>query len=394
MIERESNGSRRRTHRGPRALGFALLAAGAATACGESPGAEAAPAGGAGPGSAPTAVTVETVRTGSIARTVGVAGVVEPIRTVGVNAQLSGALVSVDVQEGDRVHVGQVLARLDDREIGSQLAAAEANLEVVQAAYDRAEQLRERQVITQAEFDRERAALAAAEATRDQLAMRAGFASVDAPVAGVVTEKLVEAGDVVGVQTRLFTVADMSILVVRVGVSELDVVQVQPGDPVKIALDALPGREFRGTVRRVFPTADPRTRLVPVEVALEASAAAAVRPGFLARASFALGTRDGVLLVPAGALVSTGSSEAVFVVTDDGSAVRRPVATGLTSEGMVEVIEGLDPGERIVVQGAARLRDGAQVRVVEPRPAMPDSAGAAPGSTGEPQTPTSSEEGP
>jgi RND family efflux transporter MFP subunit len=297
---------------------------------------------------------------------VTVAGVVEPIRTVGVNAQIGGALTSVEVQEGDRVRVGQILARLDDREIRAQLVAADANLEVVQASYDRAQRLRERQVITQAEFDRERAALAAAEAEREQFATRAGYTTVTAPAAGVITDKLVEAGDVVGLQTRLFTIADLSTLVVLVGVSEMDVVQVRPGDAVRMALDALPDRAMEGTVRRVFPSADPRTRLVPVEVALERGAEALARPGFLARATFALGTREDVLLVPAGALVSAGATTAVFVVSAGGAAVRRPVSTGLTTQGMVEVLEGLEEGERIVVQGAARLRDGAPVRVIAP----------------------------
>jgi membrane fusion protein (multidrug efflux system) len=178
-------------------------------------------------------------------------------------------------------------------------------------------------------------------------------------------------------------------------VSELDVVHVRAGDTVDMALDAMPDEVIEGQVRRVFPTGDPRTRLVPVEVALASAAGSIVRPGFLARATFALGTRDDVLLVPAGALVSAGSTQAVFVVSEGGAAVRRPVATGLTTQGMVEVVEGLDEGERIVVQGAARLRDGAPVRVVAPTaPAAPDTAETPPEGDAEPQGSATQESAP
>lgn len=359
----------------------ALLAGVLLLGCGEgdaAPQAGGASGGGRGPGGmggGPAAVEVVTVEQGSIARSVTVSGVIEPIRTVGVNSQLSGAVLAVNVEEGDAVSRGAVLARMDDRELRAQLAAAEASLQVTEAAYERAEQLRDRRVITLPEYERERTAYAAAQAQVDQLRTRIGYATVNAPVAGVITEKRVEAGDVVGSQTRLFDLADVSTLVVRVGVSELDVVEVNPGDRVRVALDAFPGREFQGRVRRVFPSADPTTRLVPVEVALEGTGA---RPGFLARTTFELGERENVLLIPASAVVSGGGTPSVFVL-QDGRAYRRTVETGLTSEGRVEVVVGLEPGERIITAGNNMLRDGMEVRVVtgpEARAATEPSGGA------------------
>src|SRR5690606_584711 len=115
---------------------------------------------------------------------------------------------------------------------------------------------------------------------------RAGYASVNAPAAGVITEKHVEAGDIVGNQTPLFTIADVSQLVVRVGVSELDVVDLRQGDAVDVTLDALPSRQLAGRIRRIFPIGDATTRLVPVEVVLDEASARLARPGFLARITF------------------------------------------------------------------------------------------------------------
>jgi membrane fusion protein, multidrug efflux system len=318
-----------------------------------------------GPPGGARATVVETaaVQLGSVARDVNVSGVVEPIRTVGVNSQVGGALLAVLVEEGTRVRAGQVIARLDDREIAAQERSAEAEYAVRASAYERASRLRESQVITQAEYERDRAAYEAGRSQLEQLRTRRGYAVIRAPLSGVVTGKMVEAGDVVGPQTRLFDIGDLSTMVVRVSVSELDVVALAPGDAVRVALDAHPGREIPGTIRRIFPSADPSTRLVPVEVALHADGAGLARPGFLARVTMALGAKENVLLIPASAIVGGSGSQNVYVV-EDGRALRRSVGTGLTSRGQVEVVSGLQVGETVVVTGNNSLRDGGEVRVV------------------------------
>jgi membrane fusion protein, multidrug efflux system len=338
-------------------------------------------ASGAGRRGQPRVAVVSTVpvSTGSIARSVTVSGVVEPLRTVAVNSQLSGAVIALRVEEGTVVRAGDTLAELDGRELQAQLAAADASFQVAEAAFERAQQLRDRQIITLPEYEQQRTAHAAAKAALDQLRTRIGYTHILSPVDGVVTQKLVEAGDAVGTQGRLFSVAEVSTLVVRVGVSELDVVELREGDPVEVDLDAFPDRSVSGHIRRIFPVADPTTRLLPVEVALDPSARSFVRPGFLARTTFALNERSGVLLVPQGALVGGGNSQAVYVV-EDGHAVRRTVETGLTSQGSVEVTAGLKAGEAVVTLGNNLLRDGAEVRVVNGDTAAAGGGGDVPAS--------------
>lgn len=341
-------------------LAMAVMLA-AAIGCG---GEEPAAAGPGGPGGAPRVTVVETaiVESGSIAREIELSGVVEPIRTVAVNSQLATTVRSVYAEEGDRVAAGAVLARLEDAELTVELEAARAALEAARAAYERAEQLREREVITLPEYERERTALAAAEAATRRLETRVGYATVRSPIAGVVTVKHVEAGDVLGAQTPLFEIADVTTLVVPIGVSELDVGQLRAGDTVEVSLDALPDRPLRGRIRRVFPAADPTTRLVPIEVALESGSQA--RPGYLARVRLRMDAREDVTLVPAGAILTgAGGTESTFVV-EEGKAYRREVESGLVSAGRVEIVSGLDPGEVVVVEGGTSLREGAPVRAV------------------------------
>ena len=346
-------------------------------ACGGGEKAAGQPAGpGGGRGGAPgearvIPVEIAVAELGTAARTVTGTGTVEPIRTIGINSQVAGALLEVAVEEGDAVRAGAVLARVDSRELNAQLRSAEAALLVARRSAERSEQLRKQEIITVAEYERDQAALAAAQATRDQLAARVGYATVRSPIAGVVLEKRVETGNVVAANTPLFTIANLTSLVVRVPISELDVTALKAGDEVSVALDALPDRTIAGRIRRIFPSADSATRLVPVEVALTGAAARDVRPGFLARVSFQLAPRTGVLMVPAGAVVQDGSGEAVFILRD-GKASRTQIQRGGTFQGRVEITRGLAAGDTVAVAGNNTLRDGAAVRIVR-APELPTS---------------------
>lgn len=354
----------------PLAPALAWLAA----ACG---GGDAAPQSrnGGAPGGQdrPIPVEIAVAELGTAARTVTATGTIEPIRTITINSQLAGAVRQVAVEEGDAVRQGTLLARIDSRELEAQLASAEANLQVAARAAERAERLRNEEIITVAEYERDIAAHAAARASRDQLRTRVGYATVRAPIAGVVLRKSVEMGNIVGAQTELFTIGDVSTLVVRLPISELDVAALEEGDEVSLTLDALPGRTLPGRIRRIFPSGDPTTRLVPVEVVLTGAEARAARPGFLARVNFQLDPRGGVLMIPAGALVDDAGGSAAFIISH-GRASRRHVERGGIYQGRVEIVRGLAAGDTVAVAGITTLRDGAQVRIVDsPALASPEA---------------------
>ncbi len=371
----------------PRASSRALLLL-AAAACGGNDAAPQARNGGTpGAEDRPIPVEIAVAELGTAARTVTVTGTIEPIRTVTINSQLSGAVRQVAVEEGDQVRQGSLLARIDSRELEAQLASAEASLQVAARAAERAERLRNEEIITVAEYERDIAAHAAAQASRDQLRTRVGYATVRSPIAGVVLRKSVEMGNIVGAQTELFTIGDVSTLVVRLPISELDVTALEEDDDVSLTLDALPGRTLPGRIRRIFPSGDPTTRLVPVEVVLTGAAARDARPGFLARVDFQLDPRDGVLMVPAGALVDDAGGSAAFIISQ-GRASRRQVQRGGTFQGRVEIVRGLAPGDTVAVAGVTTLRDGAQVRIVDaPALASPEPARSSAGGQAAPPPP-------
>ncbi|HJS44688.1 MAG TPA: efflux RND transporter periplasmic adaptor subunit [Gemmatimonadales bacterium] len=338
-----------------------LLLSGALAACGR--GGEASGAQRPGGGGRAIPVAVAQVAPRDLSRSVVVAGPVEPVRTIGVNALLAGTVLAVRVQEGDRVKEGQLLAELDARETRAQFQRAQALLANAQTTFERNEQLVKSQIITDAEFQQSRSAYDVAKSDADVWRTRLAFTRIAAPSAGVVTAKHVEAGSAVSPNQRVFDLADISLLVVRVQVSERDVVHVQPGLAVTVAFDAYPDTPGTGTVRRVFPSANAESRLVPVEVALSRLPNDLVaRPGFLARVTFHLDRRAGALSIPAPAIGMANEGAYVFVVDAD-SVVRRDVQLGVTAEGWVEVAQGLRAGEQVVTSGHTNLRSGTRVRV-------------------------------
>ncbi len=338
-------------------------------------GADPAPAAGRRGPADSVAIPVEyaVARLDTAGRSVSATGTVEPLRSVAINSQLSGSVLAVNVEEGDRVRVGTVLARIDVRELAAQLASAQASLEVARRTAERSKQMRDQEIITVVEFERDEAAHIAARAVHDQLQTRVAQATARSPITGTVLERRVDQGDIVANQTRMFTIGDISQLVVRVPISELDVTALGENDAVNVRLDALPGRTITGRVRRIFPAADSTTRLVPVEIALTGAEAREVRPGFLARVELRLQPRYGVLVVPATALLEQSGGTAVFTV-ENGRAVRRSVRRGEFYGDRVEVLSGLAAGDTVVTTGAATLRDGAALRFVSaPELATPDA---------------------
>jgi RND family efflux transporter MFP subunit len=298
-----------------------------------------------------------------IARAVTVVGPVEPVRTIGVNSLMAGTVLALHAQEGDRVRQGSLLAELDARETRAQVERARAVLANATTVFERNTELHANKIITDAEFEQSRSAFEVAKSDAELWGTRYAFSRITAPSAGVVTAKHVEAGSAVSPNQRVFDLADVSQLVVRVRLSEMDVVHLRPGAAVTVSIDAYPDARLPGTIRRVFPSADAESRLVPVEVVLGAAPqGVAVRPGYLARVTFALDRRSGALAVPAPA-VGVGEDGAFVFVVEADSVVRRAVGLGLTAEGWVEVARGLREGELVVTSGHTNLRPGTRVRV-------------------------------
>jgi RND family efflux transporter MFP subunit len=287
-------------------------------------------------------------------------GTLEPENRVVVAAQEPGLVTALAVREGDLVRPGALLARLDDREVAAQLAEAEARLTEATSNHQRAQALEAAGLLPAAEGDAARAALQVARARVEALRARVSFTRVTAPVAGVVTVRHVEVGDTVAARTPLLELASGR-LVLRVPISELDVVKLAEGDRARVQVDALPGSTVTARVLRIFPAADPTTRQVTVELVLE-NPPPAMRPGFLARAQLVVERLPDALMVPEHAVLRGSEIPTFLWVVEGDTAKVQPVEVGLRQGGEARILSGLAPGDQVVVEGTAALVEGGKVR--------------------------------
>ncbi|GAB4482309.1 MAG: efflux RND transporter periplasmic adaptor subunit [Burkholderiaceae bacterium] len=285
--------------------------------------------------------------------------VVEAVRQATVSAQIAGTIVQFYVDAGDRVRRGQVLARIDTRETDAQVAAsragvAQAEAAVVQARlnYDRTRSLVAQNFVSQAALDKAdadyKAALAALEAARagsTQAVTARSFAELRAPIDGVVSQRLMEPGELATPGKPVLALHDPAALRAVGSLPQFVLARATQVQKANVELAAV-GRVVAATRVTVLPAADARLLSTLVRAELPADVPAGVVPGTAAKIRVPLGTTD-KLVMPAGALIRRGELTAVYVIGADGSPQLRQVRVGPTFDGDVEVLAGLAAGERV-----------------------------------------------
>ncbi|MFQ5790610.1 MAG: efflux RND transporter periplasmic adaptor subunit [Acidobacteriota bacterium] len=311
-------------------------------------------------------VEVLEARQGSISRVLTSSATVEAEQSAQVLAKVEGMVTAVKVREGDLVRGGQVLALLEEGEKKLALERARLKLGKAEAEYNRAKLSVERQLISRydfekALFDRD---LAASELMTAELELT--YTQVRAPFAGRVTEKLVIAGKTVKKGDHLFSLADFDSLIARLFLPERDVFQLKVGQRVELGLESLAQAKFEGRIGAISPVVDPKTGTVKVTVDVtdpSASLGSGIRPGAFVRVQIMTDTHEDAVLVPKLALVREDGENFVYLAVM-GKAIKRPVRLGYTSNGEVEVVEGVRAGDQVVVAGQTSLREHAAVEIL------------------------------
>lgn len=308
-----------------------------------------------------------------LARSVLVSGPVSAFEEMQLGVELSGQRVTaLDVDVGQSVRKGQVLLTLDHRTLDSELVQAEASLRQAQASlslaqvsYERGAKLAAQQLISAGNLDELRATRVQAEAQtataragRDAARLRRDFAELRAPADGVISKRLVQPGQVVAAGSELLRLIRDGRLEWRAELPEDQLALVAVGNTVELPHG---GRTIAGRIRAVSPGVDAQTRTGTVYADLP-------DPGPLKQGVYVEGrivTGAGrALMVPSAAVVQRDGHSYVFTMKDAQSVQRQRVRTGQTAQGLVEIVEGLKDGERVVAAGAGFLGDGDRVRAV------------------------------
>lgn len=306
-----------------------------------------------------------------------------------LSAKIMGRLVELNVEEGQRVQQGMVVARLDDSNYAAMLRQAQANVSMARVAYQdaapqcvRYERLAREGAVSTDALERQRATcnaarenLAVMEAAAHLAAVNENDTIVRAPFSGIVTTKVAQVGEIVApstagggsTRTGIATIVDMDTLEVEVDVSENYIDRVHPGGAATIVLDAYSDWEIPASVIAVIPTADRSKGTVKVRVAIKAKDPR-ILPDMGARVTFATDANvphaapRGVL-VPRDAVKDNGRSGTVFIIGNDDRLEKREVPLGTRTQQSVTVMSGVAPGERLVTGDQGPLQDGMKVTI-------------------------------
>ena len=346
------------------APGGASSAGGAARTAGQarpgSPGMSGGPAGGGPPGaSMPISVVSREVSLQPVARELRALGTARANEAVEITAKTSNIVAAIRFSDGGRVAKGAVLVELDSAQARADLAAAQAALTESNSQYQRAMELLPTQSLSKSQFDQIVATRAANAARVDAAKARLEDTVIRAPFSGRVGLRRVSVGSLISPGTVITTLDDTSVIKVDFAIPENNLTALRVGLPVTAGSTAYQGRTFKGRVTSLDSRIDATSRAVTVRADVP-NPDGLLKPGMFLNVSLQRDQRTAIVL-PEESLVPEQSRQFVFVV-EGGKAKKREVHIGERRPGSVEILDGLQVGERVIVEGTVTARDGAAVR--------------------------------
>lgn len=307
------------------------------------------------------AVEIAAAESRELSSTVEAVGTSLARQSIEMVALASGRVKEIAFEPGQKVAAGDVLVRLDEEIERADLDEAEASLREATFALERAEALRKQNAVSQAALDEAQRRKATAEADVDRARRRLADRIVRAPFDGIVGMRQVDAGARIDDSTVITTLDDLSEIRIEFSVSETLYSRLAIGQTVVAAAAAYPERRFEGKVSSIDSRVDPAGRAFKVRATLP-NDDLALPAGMYMHVTLQLDSRIAVL-VPETAIVPVGGKSYIYVVRD-GVAERREVSLGARQPGTVEVAQGVEAGDVVVVSGTQSLRPGAPVTVV------------------------------
>ncbi|HWR05500.1 MAG TPA: efflux RND transporter periplasmic adaptor subunit [Sporomusa sp.] len=303
----------------------------------------------------------------------------EPVWNADISSKVDGRIDKLTVDEGDSVSAGMTIAVLDMGELSAQVIQAEgsllqakANLEQAELDFRRMETLAKQGAVSTQTLDSARTKrdlaggqVRAAEGAMALYDSKLTGATVTAPRGGVVVKRFLQPGFYTKAGSSIVTVADISTLLAKATVGEAEITQLKQGASVKVKVDALGNQEFTGSITRVSPVAAMPSRTFIAEVSIP-NQQNILKAGMFAKVEVPGQIHAQAIAVPETALVMKEDIKTIYVVTADNKVEQRTLTLGYVGGGWAEVVDGVKEGEKIVIAGQNKLRDGSTVRLGAP----------------------------
>ncbi len=314
-----------------------------------------------------TLVSVRKITDSLFKHYVELPGDVETKQNITIYPEYSGILITVNVDEGDRVQKGQILARIDEGGLGSQLAQMEAQETLAKTTFERQQRLWEQNIGSEIQYLEARTNYEAIQNSVNQMRSQLAKTVVRAPFSGVIDEIFTEQGEVVVPgQSRLFRLINLSNMYITAAVPESYLGKIEVGTEVMVEIAAT-GTSFTSTVKQVGNFVNPNNRTFEIQVAVPQNTEQ-IKPNLIATVSINDYTSENAIIIPENVIQKNSAGENVAYVvkkeTDStGVAERRILETGLIYDSAVEVLSGLQPGDLLITSGARSIQEGEQVEM-------------------------------
>jgi membrane fusion protein (multidrug efflux system) len=287
---------------------------------------------------------------------------IEAFADATVIAKVGGEVREVLAEEGDDVRSGQVLARLDGDRLRLEKQQAEANLRKLQRNYQRNVDLKGKGLISEGDFEKIRYEMEALQATFDLATLELGYTEIRAPIDGVISERFIKVGNTIDINEQTFKVTSLEPLISYLHVPEREYRRIKAGQKATIEIDALSGASFEADVARISPIVDPETGTFKISIEVS-DASRRLKPGMFGRIGIVFDMHANALQIPRSAIVESAGQSSVFVISEH-VVERRLIRTGYAESGQIEVLQGLDDTDEIVVVGQTSLKDGSKISVI------------------------------
>ncbi len=279
-----------------------------------------------------------------------------------VVAKVRGIVREIMVEEGDRVREGQVIAKIEDDQYRIEAERAKSTMDRLYNDFQRSKELYDKNAISAEEYESKRFEYEAQKAAYELAKLNFEHTSIKSPISGVISERLIKKGNMIGTDQNVYRVTDFDPLQAILYVPEHEMAKINKNQPAEIRVDALPGQTFKAHVERISPIVDPASGTFKVTVVIDGSNEH-LKPGMFGRVKVVYDTRVATKMIPKAAIISEDQKQSVFVVRDS-LAYKKEIRTGYVNGTNIEVLEGLEDGEIVVTTGQGSLQDSAKVNIV------------------------------
>ncbi|MBN2732856.1 MAG: efflux RND transporter periplasmic adaptor subunit [Balneolaceae bacterium] len=279
-----------------------------------------------------------------------------------VVAKVQGIVKDLEVEEGDYIKAGEVMALLEDEQLAIEASRAKATMDRLYNEFQRNKELYDRKLISAEQFENSKFEYESQKAVYDLAQLNVDYAQITAPISGIVSQRLIKVGNMINANQEVFKVTDFNPLLAVLHVPEHEMNKLKKNQKAVLQVDAISNKTFEGRVLRISPVVNPESGTFKVTITIQ-DASRQLKPGMFGRIRIVYDTRENALMIPKEAVLTEDGINSVYIVNKD-LVFRRTIQTGYVNGSNIEIIEGLADGDSVVTIGQSSLQDSTVVQIV------------------------------